>query len=122
MEIDKRLDRKIQARLCWGSCCSRGEQKQTIVSTAFLFLGWEWWWEVEQAVSLYGVRVGSIPGVWPEGWLRWSAHPFGGGVFAEGMYSTLLLFLTPQKEQLGFWSFSILLLVIAPTVHACSYF
>ena len=33
-----------------------------------------------QSCFLYGVRVGVCPGVGPDGWLRWSAHPFGGVV------------------------------------------
>ena len=52
-------------------------------------------------------KVGACPGVWLEGWLRWSAHPFGGiecrgdaqcPAFAP---NTLLLLLTLQKWQLG---------------------
>ena len=28
-----------------------------------------------RAGSLYGMRIGVCPGVGPEGWLKWSAHP-----------------------------------------------
>ena len=41
-----------------------------------------------RAGSLYGVRGGVCPGVGPEAWLKWSAHPFRG---AAGMRSALLL-------------------------------
>ena len=33
-----------------------------------------------ELVPYMGVRVGVCPGVGPEGWLRWSAHPLGGVV------------------------------------------
>ena len=50
-----------------------------------------------------GRRVG------PEGWLRWSSHPFGGIVFrGHAKYpafdlNILLFLLAPQKWQLGFF-------------------
>ena len=56
--------------------------------------------EVVRAGSLNGVRVGAGPGVGPEGWPKWSAHPFGGGC-AGGRHSTLLLFQALQKWHLG---------------------
>ena len=64
MEIDKKPDRKIQARFYW----SREEQKQATNSLAHSLLGGG-----GLAGSLYGVREG----VSPEGQLRWSAHPLG---------------------------------------------
>lgn len=36
--------------------------------------------KVGQADSLYAVRVGVGLAGRPKGWLRWSAHPLGGGV------------------------------------------
>ena len=53
------------------------------------------------------------PGIWPERWLRWFAHPFGWYWVQGGMHSTLILLPIPcffpvlQKWQLGFWSFCI---------------
>ena len=90
------------------------KQKQIAVSLA-CFLG------CGQAGSLYGVRVGASPGVWPEGWLRWFAHPFGGALhrglaqYPEFAPDTLLLLLALQKLQLVFFSFfHILLTIIFP--------
>ena len=73
-----------------------------------------------RAGSLYGVRVGTGPGVGPEGCLRWLAHPFGDVVCRGHVQdpafapNTLFLLPAPQKWQLGFfclfvWSFCILL-------------
>ena len=50
-------------------------------------------------------------GVGLDGWLRWLAHPLCGALY---MRSTLLLILTPQKRQLCFGSFCILLFIICP--------
>ena len=83
---------EIQARLCWGPCCSRREQEKTTGS----FTLWGGW-----ACFLYGM----CSGLRLEGWLRWTAHPLGGGVY-RGMFSTLLLLLILlqdiQKRHLGF--------------------
>ena len=52
----------------------------------------------EPTCSLYRVRVGVSPGVRPEWWLRWFAHPLGGIVcrgpaFAPGS----------SKVTVGWW-------------------
>ena len=102
MEIVKRPDRKIQARLYWGSRCSRGEGKQQVPLLVHL-LG------VEGVVSwlLLWRGGGSRPRSRPEGWLRWSAHPLvglcaGGALYPAFAFSTLLLLSVLQKWQLGF--------------------
>ena len=56
--------------------------------------------------SLSDSRVGVDPCLGWRGVFRRSAHPLG------VMNSTLLLFLTPQKWQLGFWSFCIFLFLV----------
>ena len=104
-------------------CCSRVEREQ---STGFLAplcpeRGW--------AGSLYGVRVEVCPGVRLEGWLRWSAHPFGGVVCREhAQYpafapDTLLFLPVLQKWQLGFLVFSYLFVYNSPqlSMHAVTF-
>ena len=95
-----------------GPCYSRGKQEQTTASFACSFPKGMW------ACYLYGVKVGVCPGVRPEGWLKWFA-PTSGGVECRGHMQypafalyTLLLFLTLQKWQFGFWSLFILLSII----------
>ena len=73
-----------------------------------------------RAGSLYGVRVGVCPGVRLAGWLRWSAHPFGGVVCrGRAQYpafapNPLLLLLALQKWQLGFLGFFYLIVHNSP--------
>ena len=63
------------------------------------------------------------PGVWLEAWLRWFAHPFGGGVCrAHAQYpafapNPLLLFPAFQKWQLGFWGFFVSVVQNLPQLH-----
>ena len=45
---------------------------------------------------LHGVRIRVCPGVGLDGWLRWFAHPFGGGV-CRAMCNTLFLLQALQK-------------------------
>ena len=47
------------------------------------------------AYSVYGVRVGVCPGIWPAGWLKWCALLVV-VLSAAGMWSTLLLFPSPS--------------------------
>ena len=87
-------------RLYWGSCCSGKELAHSGVG---------------RSGSIYGVRFGVGSGVGPKGWLRWSAYPLsdalcmGHASYLAVILSILCLFPAPQKWQLGFWSFSILL-------------
>lgn len=85
MEINKRPERKIQARLYWDPCCSRGSDNRFLCLPADPGGGGE-------AGSLYAVRVGAGPGAGPEGWLSGLPAPWV-VVCAGGMHSTLLLFL-----------------------------
>ena len=59
-----------------------------------------------------GVRVRVCPGVGPEGWLRWFAHPFV-MLCAGGMHSTLFLLPTPcffsWLFRSGIWAFLVFL-------------
>lgn len=61
--------------------------------------------------------------VWPDRWLRWSAHPFGGGcagAWAVPCFcsNTLLLLPAPQKWQLGF--FGLYLVYNLPQLRTCA--
>lgn len=59
---------------------------------------------------LSGVEVGVGPGVGPEVWLGWPAHPVGGAVCGVP---------APKKWQLAVWSLCILLFMICPSC-ACT--
>ena len=101
IESDKRPEEEF-SRAFRASCCSpRTRNRCPCLLT-----------EAEQACSLYGVRVGVCPGVGLEGWLRWFAHPFGGGVcrgqswypaFAPG--SSKVVVWQWQRARGGGWSF-----------------
>ena len=69
----------------------------------------------------YRVRVGAGSGVRLEEWLRWSAHPLGGAMWGI-MRRTLLLLGVPQKWQLGFLSFCILLFITCPNLTCMQLF
>ena len=74
-----------------------------------------------QACSLYGVRVGVCPGVRPEGWLRWFAHPLG-GVLCRGHAQDPAFAPGSSKEAVGcifFWVILYLLSRICPN-SACT--
>ena len=63
------------------------------------------------------------PEVRPEGWLRWFAHPLGGGV-CRGHEHTLLLLPAPWLFKSGSWVFlfpCIFCPESAPTAHEFSY-
>ena len=63
-----------------------------------------------QAGALNGVRVGTDPGSGLRGGLGGRPHPLGGAVCrVHAQYPALLP--TPQKWQLGFWSFCILFII-----------
>ena len=66
MDIDRRPYKKFRQGFIGASAAAGGEREQVTGSFA---LG-----------SFYGVTVGVCPGVGPKGWLRSSAHPFGGVV------------------------------------------
>ena len=98
--------KEIQARLYSGPCCSSREQKQVTGSLACSLA------KGGQVCSSYGVRVGAGPGVGPEGWLRCSAHPFGGSVCrGQAQYPAF----APGSSEVAvefFWSFCIFLSII----------
>ena len=80
--------------------------------------------EEARAGSLYGVRVGACPGVGPRGWLRWSAHPFGG---AECRGHAQYPAFAPGSSEVAagvvfFGLFVSCCPEFAPTAHAHSYF
>ena len=94
---------KIQARLYWGPCCSREEQKQATVSLSCSLAP-----QRGQAGSLYGVTA-SCPGLGSEGWLRCFAH-LSGGVECRGCCSVPcfcsqhpLLDLGSSEVAVGIW-------------------
>ena len=64
-----------------------------------------------QAVPLIGVRVEAGPGVRLEEWLGKFTHPLGGAVCRVHVQYPAFA-PTPQKWQLGFWSFCILLFIM----------
>ena len=105
---------KIQARLYWGPCCSREEQKQATVSLSCSLAP-----QRGQAGSLYGVTA-SCPGLGSEGWLRCFAHPFDCGV-CRGYAQYSPLALGSSEVAVGiFWSFCILLSMVCPN-WACAW-
>ena len=60
-----------------------------------------------QSGFLYGVRTGECPGVRAEGWLRWSAHPFGNVCKEHAQYPAFAL--GSSEVGVGFlWSLCIL--------------
>ena len=63
------------------------------------------------------MKVEVPPGIRPEGWLEWCAHLLGGAVYRDHLQCPALLPM-PQKGQLGFWSFCILLFSVS---HNCTY-
>ena len=74
--------------------------------------------------SLYGVKVGACPGVRPEGWLWWFAHPFGGlvcrGHVQDPAFCSRSFVLAPGSSEMalvlcGFF------VECAPTAQAHSY-
>jgi len=102
---NKRPDKKFTQGLYWGFYCSKGTRKQISFTC----------WLPErggQGGSIYGVNLGLCPGVGPEGWLGWFAHPEL-VLSAGGMWNTLLLFLTPTfvpsslEVAVGFLAFLI---------------
>lgn len=100
-------------RLYWGSCCSGKEpNKEHVPLLAHSGVG--------RAGSIYGVRfkVGSgwVQGSGPKGGLGGLPTPsvmlcitLGHASYLAVIPSSLCLFPAPQKWQLGFWPFSILL-------------
>ena len=73
--------------------------------------------------SVYGVRVGVCPGLGPEGWLRWSAHPFGGGEYRAHAQDPTF---APRSSEVavGFWFLDFLYLVhtLPQLCRGCSSF
>ena len=64
-----------------------------------------------RAGSLYGGRVSMCPGVRPEVWLRWSAHPFG-GVECRGHVQYPAFAPDSSEVAVGFfWSLCILSII-----------
>ena len=66
LKIDKSRQ-EIQARLYQGPCCTGGSKSKWQIPLLALWGGVSW--------LLPWVRGGVDPGIWSEGWLRWSAHP-----------------------------------------------
>ena len=61
------------------------------------------------------------PGVGPEGWLRWFAHPFGGGVCkGHGQHPAF----APSSSEVaaGFLVFCILPFIICPSCACTEFF
>ena len=112
IEIDE-TRQEIQARLYWGSRCSRGERKQVTGALARSLRG-RW------AGPLNGVKVEVGPGVGPrDGWgglpaPRWWCVQ---GACAEPRFCSLLL----RSSSWVFGHFGSCS-QFAPTAHACSYF
>ena len=105
MEIDKRPDKKFSKDLP-GPCCSRRKGEQVNGFPCSLPE------PGRQVGSLHRRKVGVYPGVGPDGWLRWFAHPLSGVVF-KGHAQFLAFLQALQKWQLGgFGSFRILLFLI----------
>ena len=63
---------EIQDRLYWGPYCGRGNKNKQVPLFALSLSGGKL-----GAYSLFGLKVEMCPGVWPERWLRWFAHPLG---------------------------------------------
>ena len=105
MEIDQGTVQKFRQGFTGAPAAAAGERKQVTGPLLAPRSGGEG--------SLYGVRVGVGPGVGQEWWLKWAAHPLV-VLSARGLRRTLLLLPAPQKWQLGFWSFCILLFIICP--------
>lgn len=57
----------------------------------------------------------------PEGWFRWSAHPFGDAACRDHAWHPPFA-LSTSEMAVGLWPFCIFLFIIAPATHACSYF
>ena len=109
---------EIQARLYWGPCRSTAQRGENSRLLCLLVLS-----EAGQACSLCGVEV--CPGVRLEGWLRWFAHPLGGGMCRGPCPSTLLLLPTPcfcsrlfRSDSWVFWSLFFFGPEFAPAAHA----
>ena len=69
------------------------------------------------AGTLYGVRVGVCPGVGSEAWLRWFAHPLGGGV-CRGHARYAAFAPGPSEVAVGFFLIFLYLFVYnLPQLH-----
>ena len=95
MGIDKRPDKKFGQGSTGAPAAAGGQRRKQVTGSLARS-------RVGRAGSLHGVRLGVCPGVGQEGWLRWSAHPFGGvecrghvryPVFAPGSSEVAVRFL-----------------------------
>ena len=108
---------KIQAKFYWGFCCRGGSKNRSKFILSFSpWLGVGSWFSTR----------GGGRGFRPEEWLRGFAHPFHGvvlggwgwGVWPVPCFCSRLF----RGGSWAFWSFHILLPMICPNLHACSYF
>ena len=69
----------------------------------------------ELAPYMWRLRVGADPGVRPEGWLGWSAHPFG-GLVCWGCARYPAFGLVSSEVAVGFLEFFriFLLMIFSP--------
>ena len=86
--------------LCHAGCSADGKESSHSTSVSFRKSSFLIWGE------------GSSRG-WPERWLRWFAHTFG-GVLCRGYVQCPDFLLAPQKWLFDFWPFCILLPIIFP--------
>ena len=112
MEIDKRPDKKFSKDLP-GPCCSRRKGEQVNGFPCSLPE------PGRQVGSLHRRKVGVYPGVGPDGWLRWFAHPLSGVVFKG--HAQFLAFSPGSSEVAtgGFWVFSYFVVLNLPQLQYC---
>ena len=97
---------KNSAKIYWGPCCSRRKQEQVNSFPCSLPE------PGQQVGSLHRMKGEVYPGVGPDRWLRWFAHPLSGVVFKG--HAQYLAF-SPGSSEVAtgvFWVFSILLFLI----------
>ena len=112
MEIDKRPDKKFSKDLL-GPCCSRRKGEQVNGFPCSLPE------PGRQVGSLHRRKVGVYPGVGPDGWLRWFAHPLSGVVFKG--HAQFLAF-SPGSSEVAtgvFWVFSYFVVLNLPQLQYC---
>lgn len=103
----------FQGRFHWGPCYSkRGSNNKQQVPLLLAPEG--------LSLLLIEVRGGVRSGAGPEGWLRWFAHPFGGGI-CRGHTQYLALVPSSSEVAAGFFDDFYLLSRICPD-YACTQF
>ena len=118
IEIDKRPDKKFRQGFI-GAPAAAGQSENDRFPCSPPKAG--------RAASSYAARVGLCPGVGPEGWRRWSAHPFGAvcrGHAQDPVFAPDPLLLRPalQKWQLGFFGLFVPFVQNLPQLHVTQLF